>query len=208
MRLRTLALGVGVVALTGSLLQGQARKPASPPGTAATQVGGKYVPGKSGQVYQGGKWIEVTYGRPIKRGRENLFGSGADYGKALNDGSPVWRAGANQTTRLMTEVPLIFDGKTSRRGIQRLRRPEGKRLDADLFHLAGTAEVRSERQDRALGILRLHPRQGRAARRDESRNAAVLDGPVHHRVYRHDGRGRQAGHDVGQNDGVGTVQGR
>lgn len=112
MRFRTLAVGVSVVALAGSLLQGQARKPASPPGTAATQLGGKYVAGKMGQTYQGGKWIEVTYGRPIKRGRQNLFGSGADYGKALNNGSPVWRAGANQTTRLMTEVPLIFDGKT------------------------------------------------------------------------------------------------
>jgi hypothetical protein len=28
------------------------------------------------------------------------------------DGSSVWRAGANQTTRLKTEVPLVFDGKT------------------------------------------------------------------------------------------------
>jgi hypothetical protein len=54
----------------------------------------------------------VTYSRPIKRGRQNLFGAGADYGKAVSDGSPVWRAGANQTTRLKTEVPLVFDGKT------------------------------------------------------------------------------------------------
>ncbi len=42
----------------------------------------------------------------------NLFGSGADYGKALRDDAPVWRAGANQTTRLKTEVPLIFEGRT------------------------------------------------------------------------------------------------
>jgi hypothetical protein len=27
-------------------------------------------------------------------------------------GAPVWRVGANQTTRLKTEVPLIFEGKT------------------------------------------------------------------------------------------------
>jgi hypothetical protein len=95
-----------------SLAQTPVRKPASPPGTAATQIGGKYVQAGGGQRYQDGKWIEVTYSRPIKRGRQNLFGSGADYGKAVSDGAPVWRVGANQTTRFKTEVPLVFDGKT------------------------------------------------------------------------------------------------
>ena len=98
--------------VAGSLAQAPVRKPASPAGTAATQIGGKYVDVQGRQRYQDGKWIEVTYGRPIKRGRQNLFGAGADYGKAVSDGSPVWRVGANQTTRLMTEVPLVFDGKT------------------------------------------------------------------------------------------------
>lgn len=73
------------------------KRPASPPGTAQTQIGDK--------------WIEITYGRPIKRGRE-LFGTGAEYGKTLNAGAPVWRAGANQSTRLNTEVPLVIGGKT------------------------------------------------------------------------------------------------
>jgi len=95
-----------------SLAQTPVRKPASPAGTAATQIGGKYVEVQGGQRYQDGKWIEVTYNRPIKRGRQNLFGAGADYGKAVSDGAPVWRAGANQTTRLKTEMPLVFDGKT------------------------------------------------------------------------------------------------
>jgi hypothetical protein len=104
---------VAIAALVaGSLAQAPVRKPASPAGTAATQIGGKYVDVQGRQRYQDGKWIEVTYGRPIKRGRQNLFGAGADYGKAVSDGSPVWRVGANQTTRLMTEVPLVFDGKT------------------------------------------------------------------------------------------------
>jgi hypothetical protein len=104
---------VAIAALVaGSLAQTPVRKPASPPGTAATQIGGKYVEVQGGQRYQDGKWIEVTYSRPIKRGRQNLFGAGADYGKAVSDGSPVWRAGANQTTRFKTEVPLVFDGKT------------------------------------------------------------------------------------------------
>lgn len=107
-----LAVVAIAVLVAGSLAQTPARKPASPAGTAATQIGGKYVDVQGRQRYQDGKWIEVTYGRPIKRGRQNLFGAGADYGKAVTDGSPVWRAGANQTTRLMTEVPLVFEGKT------------------------------------------------------------------------------------------------
>jgi hypothetical protein len=28
----------------------------------------------------------------------------------LNDGAPVWRAGANQSTRLVTEAPLVVGG--------------------------------------------------------------------------------------------------
>src|SRR5262249_44805043 len=59
----------------------------------------------------GGKWIEITYGRPIKRGRD-LWGAGADYGKMVNAGAPVWRAGANVSTRLKTEVPLVINNKT------------------------------------------------------------------------------------------------
>jgi hypothetical protein len=98
-----------IAASTFVLAQGG--RPASPPGSAAVQVGGKYVPGQEGPVYQGGKWIEVTFGRPIKRGRD-LWGSGANYGRQLNNGAPVWRAGANVSTRLRTEVPLVVNGKT------------------------------------------------------------------------------------------------
>lgn len=91
----------------------QTRRPASPPGTASTQVGGHYTnpPGADQPVYQGGKWIDITYSRPIKRDRD-LWGSGADYGKNLLLGAPVWRAGANVTTQLKTEVPLVINGKT------------------------------------------------------------------------------------------------
>ncbi|HEY6930284.1 MAG TPA: DUF2911 domain-containing protein [Thermoanaerobaculia bacterium] len=89
------------------------RRAPSPGGTAATQVGGTWsAPDKDGERrYQDGKWIEVTYSRPILKGRTNVFGSGADYGKAVNSGAPVWRAGANSTTRLKTEVPLEIGGK-------------------------------------------------------------------------------------------------
>ncbi|MBI1873564.1 MAG: DUF2911 domain-containing protein [Acidobacteria bacterium] len=87
-------------------------RPASPAGSSATQVGGKYVPGREAPVYQGGKWIDITYGRPIKRGRDVFGGSGDQYGKVANPDAPVWRAGANVTTRLKTEVPLVINNKT------------------------------------------------------------------------------------------------
>jgi hypothetical protein len=91
------------------------RMPASPRGSAATQIGGRWVepttPGGAPR-YTDGKWITVDYGRPILRGRTNIFGSAADYGKKVNDDAPVWRAGANQTTRFKTEVPLVIGGKT------------------------------------------------------------------------------------------------
>jgi hypothetical protein len=87
--------------------------PASPEGKAQAQVGGEYTKNaRGGMSYQNGKWIEITYGRPILRGRTDIFGSGATYGQALLAGSPIWRAGANQSTRLRTEAPLVIGGKT------------------------------------------------------------------------------------------------
>jgi hypothetical protein len=88
----------------------QGRRIPSPAGTAATEIRNKrnvadeVIPGS-------GKWIEITSGRPIKRGRD-LWGSRTDYGEMLNDGAPVWRAGANVSTRLKTEVPMVVGGKT------------------------------------------------------------------------------------------------
>ena len=92
------AVGIAVLALgTFVLAQGGGRRPASPPGSSATQVGSK--------------WIEITYGRPLKRGR-TVFPAGADYAKITHtDGANVWRAGANVTTRLKTEAPLVIGDK-------------------------------------------------------------------------------------------------
>jgi hypothetical protein len=88
--------------------------PMSPRGTAATQVSGRWAEDKPGEGprYRDGKWIVVDYGRPILRGRTSVFGTGAEYGKAISDGAPVWRVGANQTTRIRTEAPLVIGGKT------------------------------------------------------------------------------------------------
>jgi hypothetical protein len=76
-------------------------------------VGGEWGKDAEGNaVYQGGKWIEVIYSRPMLRQRTSIFGSGAEYGVAVRAGTPLWRAGANQTTVLKTEVPLVFGGTT------------------------------------------------------------------------------------------------
>ena len=111
------AIGAAAFVLT-AFVAAQENRPQSPNGTAAAQVMGKYVkpegrgaPTLGGANYQGGKWIEITYGRPLKRGRD-LFGSGANYGKDALVGTPIWRAGANVSTRLKTEVPLVINGKT------------------------------------------------------------------------------------------------
>jgi hypothetical protein len=113
MRFKT-TLAVMIVA-AGALLGAQVPKvdlPPSPRGTAAIQVGGTWSGTGADRRYTGGSWITVDYGRPILRGRENIFGTGADYGKTVNPTGPVWRAGANETTRLVTEVPLVIGGKT------------------------------------------------------------------------------------------------
>ncbi len=79
-------------------------RPLSPAGHSATQVAGATFDAQYGSLH--GPWLDVYFGRPIKRGRD-LYGL-PDWVEALNDGAPVWRAGANQTTRLVTEVPLVF----------------------------------------------------------------------------------------------------
>jgi hypothetical protein len=99
--------GALTVVATLAALSAQPRPVASPPGSSATEVGGRYDERRG---YVEGKWIQITYGRPIKRSRD-LFGP-TDYAEALNDGAPVWRAGANVSTRLTTEVPMGIGGKT------------------------------------------------------------------------------------------------
>ena len=108
---RWIAAGAMALAIS-TFVFAQGERPASPAGTAAAQVGGKYVSGSEGPEYRGGKWIEITFGRPIRRGRDVFGGAGANYGKVVNPDAPVWRAGADVTTQLKTEVPLVINGKT------------------------------------------------------------------------------------------------
>jgi hypothetical protein len=87
----------------------------SPAGVAATEIRGHYVDTPDEPVYLDGKWIEIASGRPIKRGRD-LWGSGADYGKRVKTIAPVWRAGANVSTQLKSELPLVINSKTIQPG--------------------------------------------------------------------------------------------
>lgn len=116
---RKVTAGIAAFAVASTMLGAQQpARPMSPEGSTHAQVLGKWTKGQrpaftlGRENYEDGKWIEITYGRPLQRGRD-LFGSGPNYGKAVNDvGSatlpapPVWRAGANVSTRLKSEVPL------------------------------------------------------------------------------------------------------
>jgi hypothetical protein len=115
--LTTLALCTWLAAPAGAQSIPEVKLPPSPPGQTAIQVGGTWVKNDDGQRYDGGKWIVVDYSRPMLKGRTNIFGSGADYGKAVMSGSAVWRAGANATTTLTTQVPLLIGGKRLEPGI-------------------------------------------------------------------------------------------
>ena len=111
------AIVITTLFTAGALVQAQApvpevKLPPSPRGTAAIQVGGSWTGAADDRRYTGGSWITVDYGRPILRGRENIFGTGATYGKLVNPDATIWRAGANATTRLTTQVPLEIGGKT------------------------------------------------------------------------------------------------
>jgi len=100
------AAAIAALILSGSVAA-QNRRIASPPGTAATEIGGHY---DVREGYVGGHWLELRFGRPIKRGRD-LFGP-SDFAEALNDGADVWRAGANVSTRLINDVPIVIEGRT------------------------------------------------------------------------------------------------
>lgn len=111
---RTTCLSVAALAASIAVASAQPaapQRPLSPQGTATTMVGGQWVKGERGMRYEGGKWIEITYNRPMLRQRPDIFGSGAEYGKTVAAGSPVWRLGANQSTRIKSEVALKFGDK-------------------------------------------------------------------------------------------------
>ena len=122
MNVRSILSVVALSAATTAVLSAQAvpevKLVPSPPGQAAAQLGGRWEKtAEGGQRYVDGKWVVVDYSRPLLRGRTNIFGAGADYGKTVMAGAAVWRAGANDTTRLTTQAPLQIGDKTIAAGV-------------------------------------------------------------------------------------------
>ena len=122
MNVRSSLSMVALCAATTAVLSAQAvpdvKLVASPPGQAAMQLGGRWekTP-EGGQRYVDGKWVVVDYSRPILRGRTPIFGTGANYGKMVTGDAAIWRAGANDTTRLTTQAPLQIGDKTIAPGV-------------------------------------------------------------------------------------------
>ena len=96
---KTAATVLSITLLIALIALPASAQPKSPRGQAATQTGAGFA-----------QWVSVDYSRPILRGRQGVFGDGEAYGKKVNAGAPVWRAGADSSTRLKTEVGLNFGG--------------------------------------------------------------------------------------------------
>ena len=98
MRSTKLGTMMAGLVLSASTVWAQQDRPLSPRGQASTHIGGK--------------WIDITYGRPILRGRNGIFGEGSEYGQQIYAGAPLWRVGADVTTTINTEADLVFGGNT------------------------------------------------------------------------------------------------
>ncbi len=83
-------------------------RPLSTRGHTATQIGGSY---NADGRYEGGRWIDIHYGRPILRARQGIFRDGGEYGRRIYAGAPLWRVGADQTTTFTTEADLLIGGQ-------------------------------------------------------------------------------------------------
>ena len=103
--------GVVAVAAAGAVMVGAAsaqNRALSTRGHTATQIGGSY---NAEGRYEGGRWIDIRYGRPILRGRQGIFRDGGEYGQRIYAGAPLWRVGADQTTTFTTEADLVIGGQ-------------------------------------------------------------------------------------------------
>ena len=199
-------VAIAAVFLCSTILA-QGERPASPPGAAAAEVGGKYVSGAEGPEYRGGKWIEITSGRPLRRGREPFSGVSANYGKIANPDAPVWRAGANVTTQLKTEVPLVISNKTIAPGTYTMfidLKPNTWTLIISNWEAQTRYDPSNKKQ--LWGAYRVHARQGCRACPYDCCHVAVFDGTDDVGVHGYD-RGRWKDYvDLGQDGCVDVVQ--
>ena len=111
MKKLVVTMGIAAALGAGAMAQQDPKpRPLSPRGSAEAHVGMEVTKTGTRTSIKGGNWIEITYGRPLKRGRP-VWG-GETFGKDLYAGAPVWRAGSDVATQLKTEVPLAIGGKT------------------------------------------------------------------------------------------------
>jgi hypothetical protein len=83
-RFRSFVFVAVLAAGTALVAQAPANRPLSPNGIASVHVQGKWEKAEreqftlGGERYVGGNWIDITYGRPMLRGREAFSGTGAE----------------------------------------------------------------------------------------------------------------------------------
>ena len=123
----------------------------SPQGQSAVQLGGRWDKTADGPRYVDGKWVVVDYGRPLLRGRTNIFGATAED----RQGGQRWlarladgRQRLDATDHAGVALDWRQDAETWR--LQRVRRAQARRLDAGAEHAAAPAQIRHEREGAAL----------------------------------------------------------
>ena len=139
---------------------------------------------------------------PDAEGRTDIFGKGADYGKTVSGDAPVWRAGANATTRLTTEIPLTIGGKRVDAGSYAVfvELKEGAWTLVLSKHPLRTSTIPTTRP--RSGARTVRPQVRRASRSHDDDHAQGVDRAVHDRLHRHDGHGRQARDRLGEDGRV------
>lgn len=94
--MRRIMFGLFVAAITTAFVNpvvAQQKQPASPKDTVSATVGGAK--------------IDITYGRPYKKGRQIWGGPLLDF-----PNKDVWRLGANEATTMKTSAPIQFGSVT------------------------------------------------------------------------------------------------
>lgn len=95
-----------------------------------------------------GTYVSVTYSRPYKRGRDNIFGTKED--EALVPYGEVWRTGANEATQITTTQDVMVAGKKLPAGTYSLFTVPGKDKWAvhfnSLLGMWGTYKITGPRQ--------------------------------------------------------------
>ena len=194
----------GIIYLASALLLAAMAIPAaaqlSPTGKAATQVGAGF-----------GQWIEVTYSRPILRGRRGILAEGDSYGQRVYAGAPVWRAGADVSTRLRTEADLMFGTNKLSAGEYSLF-IELKAADSwELIVSNHEPKLTPNRDDdgKVWGALRVRRFAGRVPPADDGGSAdRFRDGPADLVLHRCQRGWWHPQHHLGQYDRAGRLYGR